>query len=151
LEIQVDQSNKVESPHDTVLACSNGRRHAIVIQAGVKRDILESLRQRGVSRKRASVYLFAAGLFLLLRDVADQVDWIMIDEEYPGYAADIKAILLRMLRRAGKKVDAAVITFSQVGKSSPAHDLALRVSRRKRPPDHNVTPQELRKALGLTK
>jgi hypothetical protein len=107
---------------------------------------MERLNSIEADGQRASIYLFAACLFLLLRDIIEQTDRVIIDEEYPGYAADIKAMLLRMLWRIGKSVDPAVVTFGLVGRSSPAHDLALRVSRRKRPPDQNITSQGLLKA-----
>ncbi len=148
MKIDVDQSIKIEeAAHDTVLAFSNDVRRAIVIPAAVKREALAYLRGRGKSRKVAVLIVFAAGLFLLLRDVAESVDLAIIDQEYTGYAALIKDRLLRLLRAEGLHVYPDVFAFGYVGKKSRAHYLALGVHRGKIKPDHWVTWKELLEAL----
>jgi len=53
----------------------------------------------------------------------------VIDEEYTGHQDDIKNTLLPLLWRDNPNFDVENITFSQVGKKSPAHKKALAVYR----------------------
>ena len=148
MEIEVDQSVKIEdTAGDTVLAFSNDVRSAIVIPAAVKREALAYLRKRGKSRKAAVLMVFAAGLFLLLRDVAESIDLAVIDREYTGYDALIKNRLLQLLRVAGLRVYPDLFAFDYVGKKSRAHYLALGVHRGEIEPDRRVTWKELLKVL----
>jgi len=149
--IEVDQSSKLETPHDTILAYSNSRQSAIRIPSQAKRDILNHLRQQGKSNLRAVIWLFAAALFLLLRDVLEDVSRVTIDLEYYGYEADIKSTLLRLARNHGLNVEAEVITFAAVGKNSNAHLLAIGALRGQFKVDHVVTANELRALLGERK
>lgn len=48
--------------------------------------------------------VFAAALFLLLRDMAESVTLAIIDQEYIGHDALIKDRLLRLLRTEGLHV-----------------------------------------------
>jgi hypothetical protein len=127
--VEVDQSGRVEftSTH-TVLALSNSLQGAIRISGQIKREILQHLRNRARMRRTPKTYylqIFAAGLFLLLRDVLDQLDSIVIDQEYPGKEAKEK------------------ITFRSIGKSSHAHHLALETYRGDKPPKHTISLQDL--------
>ncbi len=148
MEIEIDQSVKIEdTAGDTVLAFSNDVQRAIVIPAAVKRKALAYLRDRGKSRKAAVLAVFAAGLFLLLRDVAESITLAVIDQEYTGHDALIKDRLLRPLRAEGLHVYPDIFAFGYVGKKSKAHDLAMKVHRGKLTPDHQVTLKELLDAL----
>ena len=95
--IEVDQSGKIETTQHTILAYSDGRRYAICIPSRVKRAMLAYLRRQGRSKPRAVIWLFAAGLFLLLHDVL-QVSRVTIDLEYAGHEADIRSMVLRSVR-----------------------------------------------------
>lgn len=73
--VEVDQTGKMSNlAVDTVLALSNDLKRAILVPAQVKRAIVQTLRDRGKSRTRAAIQLFAAGLFLLLKDTLNRVD-----------------------------------------------------------------------------
>jgi len=149
LRIEVDQSVKIEQTSgDTVLAYSDSKQFAISIPAQVKRKALVYLRGRGWFGKRAVLPCFAAGLFLLLKDIAGHVTLIIIDQEYQGHEADIKTMLLRHMREVGLELDPEVITFERLGKKSRAHKQAWGVQRGKIAPDREVTVEEF---LGVLK
>ena len=148
MELEVDQSVRIEeTAYDTILAFSNDVRRAIVIPAAVKREALAYLREGGKSRKVAVLTVFAAGLFFLLRDVAQSITLAVIDREYTGHDALIKNRLLQLLWAEGLRVYPDMFTFGHVGKKSRSHYLALGVHRGEIKPDHWVTRKELLKAL----
>jgi len=145
-DVEVDQSGKVERTQtDTVLAFSNSRRYAIRIPATVKRAALHVLRQRhklSASNKTFYLRLFTAGLYLLLRDHLNVLDCITVDIEYPGREADIRGMLLPLMRRTDPQYPSDRIVFHRVGKKSPAHSLAWEVHRGKRRADRVITEKE---------
>jgi len=148
LQLEVDQSRRIEEPQDTVLAFSNQRQYAILIPAAVKREALARLRRLDKSTKLAVLLIFAAALFLLLRDVADQLTLVVIDEEYPGHEAMLRGRLLQLLRgTTGLWIPKEVVTFDRVGRKSGAHRRAIAISRGREEPDRRVTLNELLEAL----
>jgi len=140
--IEVDQSGKIETAQDTILAYSDGRRYAICIPSRVKRAMLAYLRRQGRSKPRAVIWLFAAGLFVLLHDVL-QVSRVTIDLEYAGHEADIRSMVLRFARQQGLQVEAEAITFAAVGKQSGAHEQAIGVFRGHYKANRTITLSEL--------
>lgn len=143
MHIEVDQSVKIEqTSSDTILAYSDSKQFAISIPAQVKREALVYLRSRGWFGRRAVLPCFAAGLFLLLKDIAGQVTLITIDQEYQGHEADIKTMLLRHMRKIGLELSPDVIRFERLGKKSRAHKRAWGVQRGKIAPDHEVAVDE---------
>jgi hypothetical protein len=86
---------------------------------------------------------------LLLREVAQSLTMITIDQEYPGHEADIRGMLLRFLRKIGVRMDKEGIVFARVGKRSKAHERAWRVRRGEIAPDRTVTLQALLDVLQL--
>jgi hypothetical protein len=143
LKIEVDQSGKIETPHVTALAYSNGKHYAILIPTRVKREVIGRLRARGHSRSLAAIRLFAAALWLLLQDVSDTATEITIDTEYSGHEADIKAALLRMAWKRGSKIEAHTIVFTAIGKKSGAHKRAIGVYRGELHADRLITVGDL--------
>ncbi len=149
MKLAVDQSIKIgDTQSPTVLALSNDIQRAILIPASVKRECIQSLRGRWTPETTLYIRLFAAGLFLLLRELLASADWITIDVEYPGHERDIKDDILRFCRRNGVQTDSSVIHFGHIGKHSPAHALAWRVLRGKRTPDETITTRDLMRLLG---
>ena len=122
---QVDQSGRIEDARQTVWAYADGATRSLAMAAAVKRKAFAALRHKRITGARALVRIYTAAIFLLLRDIVGiQGIRIELDREYPGYEADIKAMLLRKLRRVGLKVSADAITVISIGKQSRAHKLA---------------------------
>jgi len=144
LHIEVDQSGKIEKMNvDTVLAFSDGKSAAVLIPAEVKRVCLQALR-RGDRRKTAIVFrIFAAGLFLLLEDVLEEVTLVTIDQEYPGWEGDIKGVFLRLVWASGKRLEKERIVFHQVGRKSAAHFKAYGVYKGFQKADRILTAEEI--------
>jgi len=149
MQLVVDQSIKIgDTQSPTVLALSNDIQRAILIPAPVKRECIRALRGRWTPDATLYIRLFAAGLFLLTRELLATADRITIDVEYPGHERDIKDDLLRLCRHAGGAVDPSVIHFGHIGKKSSAHRLALETLHGKRAPDAKITARELMRLLG---
>lgn len=148
MQFAVDQSIKIsDTQSPTVLALSNDIQRAILIPASVKRECIRALRGRWPTNTTLYMRLFAAGLFLLLRELLATADRITIDVEYPGHERDIKRDLLLLSRQAKIIVDPNVIHFAHIGKKSPAHHLAVATLRSKRVPDKTITARELMRLL----
>jgi hypothetical protein len=151
-EIEVDQSNKVErTERDTVLAFSNCYQRTILIPARVKREAIAHLKAKKPRMRYAYLQIFAAGVFILLypylASIIKNRQRIIIDTEYPGHDDKIKSTLFRCINRSGFNLPKERISFMQVGKRSPAHYAALRVSRRQVMPDYCVNLEELLELL----
>ncbi len=141
MKVEIDQSGKIEDTNrDTVIAFANGRRRAVLITSKTKRRLQEVYRQIGQPRVFV-INTFCAGLALLLKKELKSGDIVLIDEEYSGYEQLIEALLRKML---GEKHDPN-ISFMQVGKSSPAHILAVSVYRGALKADRLLTFEELYK------
>ena len=150
--IEIDQSGKMgDLSIHTVLAFANDIEYAVLIPARVKRAIIQELRDRGKSKARAVLQLFAAGLFLLLRDSLGEVDQIVIDTEYTGYDMDIRSMLLNHIWRVYPTFDKEQLTFRRIGKKSPAHKLALATYQGKQGANRRIGERELWAVLGKQK
>ena len=151
--VEVDQSGKIErTQEDTVLAFANGHKYAIRIPGVVKRRALHFLRdrRRPVDSKKA-IYnrMFAAALFLLLKDHLDRLEYIIVDVEYWGGEADILRILLPMIWRLDPYYSSTRISFRQIGKGSPAHDRAWAVHAGMERADRVITDEDFMAVLLL--
>lgn len=71
--VEADHSNKIEQSRKTTIAFSDGVSFAIILPHPVKNEALRHLRNQGKSEDTAQVLIFAAGVFLLLRDYLDRV------------------------------------------------------------------------------
>jgi hypothetical protein len=119
--VEVDQSTKVEQSGPTVLALANGISYAVLIPSSVKQEVFHRLRRRGKVKIIAQLLLFSAALCLLLKDHINQIDYVVIDQEYTGHDHDVKFFLLQFLRRMGREVAPNKIRFALVGRKSSAH------------------------------
>ena len=141
--VEVDQSIKVEQSGNTVLAFSDGISHAIVIPSKVKRVGFRALKEKGKSKERAQLLLFAAGVYLLLENHLDQLERVEIDVEYTEKDADIKSFLLRLIWGKAPTFEPERIIFRRVGKGSPA-DKKARAVREGRDKDYRqIAAEEL--------
>jgi hypothetical protein len=146
VEIEIDQSIKIEqSQRATALAFSNSQARALLIPARVKQAALRRLRQIGLTGSRATLWLFAAAIYLLVCNHLWQVTRIVIDVEYQGHEDDVRLMLLNFIRRRFSHYPAQRITFRLVGKTSRAHALAFRVQKGREPADQVITLADLEK------
>ena len=150
--IEIDQSGKMgDLAVHTVLAFANDIEYAILIPARVKRAIIQKLRAWGKSKVRAVLQIFAAGLFLLVRDSLGEVEQIVIDTEYTGYDVDIRSMLLNHIWRMDPTFDKELLVFRRIGKKSPAHKLALATYQGKQGANRRIEERELWAILGKEK
>ena len=142
--IEIDQSIKVEQTQQgTVLAFSDGVFRTILIPARVKRTCQQELRSRGVKPGMIALRIFVAGIVLLLENQMTYLASVTIDTEYAGREGEIKGLLLRFVHRWMPDFPTEAIIFRQIGKKSPAHELAWETQRGRRKPDQVVTLEEL--------
>lgn len=118
--VEVDQSIKIEQSGPTVLAFANGIAAAIIIPSDVKHIALRAITNRGKPRTEAHLYVFAAGVYLLLRDYLSHLSRITIDIEYEGKEGKIKSILLEYIRKHIHDFEPATVIFHRIGRNSPA-------------------------------
>jgi len=141
MKCYIDQSGKVEyTSHDTVVACSNGKKSAIAIKAKDKREIQKIFRQAG----KGSVFvyrLFSALIFLLIKDFSFKE--LIIDTEYPGKSDLIKNYLIGHFRKHGREVSPTSISFRQIGKNCKAHWHGYYVFKGKRKAEKIITVKEI--------
>jgi hypothetical protein len=138
----------LEDARRTVWAYADGDTRSLAIPAIVKRKAFAALKHRHITGARALVRVYTAALFLLLKDIF-RVPGIVIelDREYPGYEADIKAMLLRKFWQAGIDMPTEAITVVNIGKKAMAHDVAWQVFVGLREPDINADWSEVEKVL----
>jgi hypothetical protein len=145
--VEVDQSGKIEDSGRTILAFSNDISHAIVIPARVKQAGFKALRNRNKSGNVARLMLFAAGLFLLLKEHLEVLNKVVIDTEYTGHEATIRSFLLRYIWQKIPTFEAKKIVFRQVGKKSTAHKKAKQVRKKRDRGYRKITEDELLRLL----
>ena len=144
--VEIDQSGRTDVlTTDTVLALSNGIQRAILIPKSVKRKCAARLRARGMRKSLVGIRLFSAGLVLLLEESIHLLQLIIIDLEYMGWEGEIKRHILRQLHARGHKFEKDQLVFQQIGKKSPAHNLAWQTLRGHRTPEQRVKIDELMK------
>lgn len=92
---EVDQSNKIESGGDTVLALSNGMTYSVRIPAREKRHAFEELSKQleRLGRKYIYLRLFCASLYFVLLKLPPN-EFVVIDVEYQGHESHIKNLVL---------------------------------------------------------
>ncbi len=128
MRIEVDQSGRIgDTKVPTVLAFSNQIRKFIFIPAPVKRECVQRLRRRKKFSPSTYLELFAAGLFLLLKEDLSQLTAIIIDIEFVGHEDALRGMLLRHIRKRDPSFPKDRITFRRIGKRSRAHALAYGV------------------------
>jgi len=143
---EVDQSMHIErTQQDTILALSNAFRYTIRVPAAVKRAAIHFLRQKTkyrLSKRRITLQMFVAALYLLLKEYIVRLEQVTIDVEYVGHESEIKGMVLEYFHREGIHVPSDRIVFRQIGKDSRAHELAIRTYRGELAEDRRITEEE---------
>lgn len=147
---EIDQSGKLEQlDTDTIVAFSNGKHEAICIKAGVKRKIIQHLRQTLIPHKDLYPIFFAITIFILIKSQSPRIT-LKIDEEYTGKENIIKETLEKLLMKQFRRKWQGIIKFGRIGKHSNAHKLAWENHRNKqRGKITRVTEKEVLKLLIL--
>ena len=136
MRVEVDQSGKLEQlDTDTVIAFANGQKDLVVINAGVKRELIQYLKGKVYSNKDFVPLLFAVGIYILVKNLPKQVV-LEIDEEYSGYDELIRRVLRKLLNKKFNGKWDGSIRFVRIGKESPAHLLAWTVHKLKKRPGY---------------
>ena len=117
-KVEVDQSVRIEElTRDTIVAIANKElEYAVCLPTRLKRQLYELFRLRGM-RKKFGPWVFAVVVSQLLKKSNIKVSDVVIDIEYPGYERDILEIIKNMYPDM-------YISFTSVGKNSPAHEKA---------------------------
>lgn len=145
MAFQIDQSGKIEQTNrHTIVALANGKRRTVKITSTQKHNLIKTILELDKPKKKYVHKIFAALLFLLLKDEAIK-EPIMIDREYYGHEADIKNILLQLFEKHQRK--SPEIEFGLVGKKSPAHDSGIKVFRKEDRPTGIVNAKDILEVL----
>ena len=139
---QIDQSGKIEqTSKSTVIAVSNGKSLSILISAKEKRRLEKIFRLAG--KPYMFIFItFTVLIYLLIRNHLEEIDNLNIDREYKGYEPLIKKYLVEVLRRGGAKV-IPDIHFTEIGKTSRAHKLAIKTYRKQIKPTMVINAKEV--------
>lgn len=133
--IEIDQSGKIEETNkDTIIAFSNSKNFSIRIHRRTKRKLQEDFRKRGIP-KLFAMRTFSAGVSILIKNYINELDKMVIDTEYYGNEKVIKSMIIDSHPAKKKDKLQSIIEFKKIGKKSPAHILAISVSRKKRKAD----------------
>lgn len=139
---QIDQSGKIEDTTKvTVIALANGNHKSLRIGAGEKQKLIQSLRTMTFPKHTYIFKIFAALIFLLIKD--ERVKTVLIDQEYKGNEATIKNILIQLFRRFD--LEEPEVEFGLVGKKCNAHRVAIATLRQEQKPDLIVGAKEVLK------
>ncbi|MBM4402417.1 MAG: hypothetical protein FJ044_04190 [Candidatus Cloacimonetes bacterium] len=146
MRIEVEQSIRIDNTQkDTVLAFSNEISKAVRIPAQVKRKCLKILRNKGIGKKDVYLKLFAAALFILIKNDLDKINAIAIDTEFSDRQNQqfIRITLCKHLQKAGSNLSLDDINFKRIGKKSKAHQKAYNTHQGRTAADYKVKAREL--------
>lgn len=138
MHLQVDQGiTKIgDTKGPTYFAFSNQEQGVIKIAATTKREIVSWLREKKKFRVTTYYQLFAACLFLLLKDSLAKATEIRIDNEYKGHEAQIKDFLLAYAQRLAhldrRRLKEKIVIVA-LPKRNPADRLIHQVHKQKHP------------------
>lgn len=139
MKVEIDQSGKIEQTNkDTVLCLSNDTWDAVTITRKTKRHLQEVFRRKGQIRNYV-LFVFAAGLTLLIKRNLKYKN-IIIDREYYGKEAIINKLILTMLNEIRK---VPILHFEFIGKRSLAHHYAHDITTKELKSPHIISLKEL--------
>ena len=140
MQYQIDQSIRIEQTNKATiigLADESGQNtYSVVIPANIKRQIETYHRNQGLP-KIFMVNLFIASVILVLKKSKFKVNQLTIDIEYPGYEVRI----IKSVHRLSPQHPS--VSFSVIGKHSPAHQVAYGVYIKKRRSNYVASYQDL--------
>jgi hypothetical protein len=128
---------------DTTFAFSDEVQRVILLKQSVRDECLEKLSGKKLKKQ---LRLFAGCLYLLIEDYLQEIEKVIIDQEYPGHEEEIKWILLNILKEHFPNREIR-IEFRSLGKRSPAHLIALKTLRKEREANRVLTAKEILSTL----
>ena len=99
--VEVDQSGRMEMAGKTTVAVSNDFTVTVRVTARVKQEVRQALLERGVKSRMVMIHMLVGVILLAIRDHLEKIHLLTIDEEYTGYEATIKSLLLDRIRALG--------------------------------------------------
>lgn len=124
MAIEIDQSGKIEQLNTpTTVGMTNSTKIAIRISASNKQKLFFKLRKSLIPRNNLYPIIFSIMIYLLLLEYKKPLSKIIIDEEYSGKERLIELTIKKLFE--SKNTNSSYnIVFKQIGKHSPAHDVA---------------------------
>lgn len=147
MRIEIDQSGKIEKTNkSTIIAFSNGVSSSVLVKAKDKQELQKFFRKMG--KGRVFVYnVFAILIFILIRPHLNQIDQVIIDDEYTGQSYLIKNFLMQNIKKDNPNFTARSILFRNIGRKSKAHLEAYGVALNKRKAAKVISAREVLKFL----
>lgn len=131
MRAEIDQSGKFEDLNThTVVSLANHSSGSIYMTSSEKIKLVQHLRTTLVNRSDLIVSMFSSFVYILIIKFGKKISKIEIDEEYTGREKLIIETVNKLFIRNKVKRN-MVISFTRVGKSSPAHKLAWNIHRKK--------------------
>lgn len=141
MRIHIDTGSRLDQSGDTTFAFSDGVQKAALLRQAVRDHCLGKMKG---GRLIKQLRLFAACVFLLIRDEVPQLEHVVIDLEYPGHEGEIKWHLLDFIRKqCDPQFPKERIEIRSIGRRAPAHNVAWRTLRGERRPEIVYTTEEL--------
>jgi hypothetical protein len=126
--VEVDQSGRIEMSGETTIAVSNGFTVTVRVIARVKQEVRQALLEQGIKPRMVMIRMFVGAILLAIRDHLKQIDLLTIDEEYTGYEATIKSLLLDRIRALGYEFHRVQLLLSPTASPIPRVPRNLAVS-----------------------
>jgi len=141
MHIQIDTGSRLDQSGDTIFAFSNEIQRAIRLRQGVRDECLDRLSGRRLSKE---LRVFAACIYLLIKDYLGQLEDIVIDNEYPGHEGEVKRHLANIIHaHSSVHFQEARIKIASITKRSRAHKVAWETLRKKREVDATIAAKEI--------
>lgn len=135
MHIFIDQSPRIEDWTDhSVIAFSNSQNNAVIITSQLKREAKALLEARRVHKKSIKWILFAAGIYLAIKDHTKHITHITIDADFDRKTnTQIATWVMQKLTRYWREqklsprfaVDA--FSFESIKRKNYAHVLAYSI------------------------
>lgn len=146
MNIEIDQSGKLENTEiDTVVAFSNTINKSIKLSAKDKRAVQRLCRSKG--KPKVYVYkTFSILIYLLIKPYIKKISQIVIDNEYNGWAHQIKDYILTEIFK-NSDFDKKSISFCSIGRKSNAHYVAHTTFQKINKPDFAADANKVAKLI----
>lgn len=141
-KVEVDISGLVgNTAVPTIFALSNGVSCAVILTAKTKRELITLWRLERKTDKDFYLRVYISGLIILLSE-RPNLGLVTIDADVVGHDKKISSSL-----ENNEKISGLSITFSLLGKKSPAHKLALSVYRKEVKANKTISSEEIIKLM----